>query len=492
MAEHPDPEVGRDYGGYLIRSRLGQGNNGSVYLAVGPPPLRKEVALKLSLKDDVGAFMEEAQKLVTLSSPYVVEVYDCGQAHGRAWLAMRHIAGETLKTAFEKRSLTTEDLRAIVAHVGRGLLAIHEHELVHRDIKPENIMLQPLAGGGYHAVIIDLGIAKDLAVSRDTVSVRGTPRYMAPEQSFLGRPGPHTDVFSFALVVTELLATSTIDRGDAPADIACKTPRAFWSALIPALDFDPAKRPSLKDFLNDLDRAFADTAPLKPAAVAPATLASRGGTEERTRDPRPTSADSSSEADHREAGLPWWVWVLLFLGMFGLGAAAFIFFHRSNEEGNLQDGGVADTWPIDARVVDARVVDARVVNAQVADARVVDARVVDARVVDARVVDAARPDAARPDAARPDANQPESAQSASKGAEGRKKAPAVGPKRVPERPIGQPIPVVHRPVGAPTTGAAPESPIKDDSPPSTKPDEPQGEPPLPPGFEEKPLPPGFR
>ncbi len=197
-------------GEFSIHAVLGHGGSGIVYDASWGP---RRVALKVLHGELVGTgkeraqFLAEAQRLQQIGHPAVVKVLAVGQLpDGRPYLAMERLEGETLAALIARGRLALERALALFGELCSAVEALHAQGLVHRDLKPENVYVV----AGQHAVLLDFGIAKDLAAPASTTTqeghVRGTPAYMAPER-FFGQPaGLATDIYELALVLYAMLA----------------------------------------------------------------------------------------------------------------------------------------------------------------------------------------------------------------------------------------------------------------------------------------------
>ena len=212
--------AGTRLGRYEIRSALGAGGMGQVYLAEDTE-LGRRVALKVlpsdMMADDAARkrLLREARAAATLDHPHICSVYEVGEADGRRFIAMQFVDGETLDVRVKRATLSADEAIAIAADVADALADAHAHGVIHRDIKPSNVMLT--ARG--QAVVVDFGLAKAALGSEDarddaaTASVLSTPGavmgtvpYMSPEQ-VRGEPlDGRSDIFSLGVVLYELLS----------------------------------------------------------------------------------------------------------------------------------------------------------------------------------------------------------------------------------------------------------------------------------------------
>jgi serine/threonine protein kinase/tetratricopeptide (TPR) repeat protein len=210
--------AGRRIGAYQVEAPLGAGGMGVVYRALDTK-LNRPVAIKL-LSDDVAdaaarrRFQREAQTASSLNHPHIVTVYDVGDVDGRQFLVTEFVDGGTLRDWAKAATRTWRETIELLTGVADGLAAAHAAGIVHRDIKPENILV---ATNGY-AKLADFGLAKlweatdGVAVTRTRSAgatrpgiVVGTIAYMSPEQA-AGQPvDARGDVFSFGVVLFELL-----------------------------------------------------------------------------------------------------------------------------------------------------------------------------------------------------------------------------------------------------------------------------------------------
>ena len=205
------------FGPYEIRSALGSGGMGDVYLA-HDSRLNRDIAIKVlpaayaSDQDRLHRFELEARAASALSHPAIVTVLDIGNANTYPYLCMELVKGETLRQLIADGPLPIRRVLAIAAQVADGLAKAHEAGIVHRDLKPENVMV---TRDGF-AKILDFGLAKLVEHARhdaDTeVSPRtrpgmllGTTAYMSPEQAMGREADARSDQFSLGLVIYELV-----------------------------------------------------------------------------------------------------------------------------------------------------------------------------------------------------------------------------------------------------------------------------------------------
>jgi serine/threonine protein kinase len=206
---------GTHVGAYRIEAILGQGGMGVVYRALDTR-LHRPVAVKFLSQELADAtarrrFQREAQMASSLNHPHILTVYDAGESAGRQYLVTEFVDGGTLTDWAGNEKRTWRQVVEILSGVADGMSAAHEAGILHRDIKPANI----LVGRNGYAKLADFGLAKlsqEKAVHTVTEQrtgpsvVLGTVSYMSPEQAS-GRPlDARSDIFSFGVVLYEMLA----------------------------------------------------------------------------------------------------------------------------------------------------------------------------------------------------------------------------------------------------------------------------------------------
>jgi serine/threonine-protein kinase len=222
----PLPEAGDDadplrVAHFKIDGRLGAGGMGVVYRA-HDESLRREVAVKLlppvsaSDPERRQRFLREARVAASLVHPNVAVVYQVGEADGRVYIAMEIVEGKTLRARLAGGALPTATARDFALQIAQGLAVAHAKGIVHRDLKPENVMVTK---DGV-VKLLDFGLAKsgcahdsdsELAQA-DTETqltreghVLGSSAYMSPEQALGVSVDARSDVFSFGIVLYEMI-----------------------------------------------------------------------------------------------------------------------------------------------------------------------------------------------------------------------------------------------------------------------------------------------
>jgi eukaryotic-like serine/threonine-protein kinase len=219
--------AGTKLGRYEIRSKIGEGGMGEVYLAEDTR-LHRKVALKIlpldlaSNRDRVRRFDQEATAAAALNHPNIAHIYEIGESEGTNFIAMEFVEGVTLREKIHQEQTDLGRLLRYLQHVAEGLAKAHAAGVVHRDLKPDNIMITR----DDFAKILDFGLAKLVEPKRpfdssDTGSsevatavmqqhsipgtVMGTVGYMSPEQA-QGKTNEidqRSDIFSFGCILFE-------------------------------------------------------------------------------------------------------------------------------------------------------------------------------------------------------------------------------------------------------------------------------------------------
>ena len=212
--------IGEVISHYCIVAKLGRGGMGEVYLAEDKQ-LGRKVAIKF-LPAEVATNenarqrqLREAQTAATLDHPNICAIYEVGQEGGYSFIVLQYIEGETLAARLKRQLPDLREALAIAAQVADALNEAHARGIIHRDIKPENIMLTTRG----QVKVLDFGLAKTVrdpglvepdAETGTLLSIPGmmlgTVPYMSPEQVRGEDLDCRSDIFSFGIVIYELLS----------------------------------------------------------------------------------------------------------------------------------------------------------------------------------------------------------------------------------------------------------------------------------------------
>ena len=209
--------VGRQVGSYQIVSLLGVGGMGEVYLAEDAS-LKRKVALKFlpreMQQDEIARkrFLREARSAAALDHPYICHIHEVGESDGQEFIAMEYVEGKTLKEKLEENPLPLKEALPVAVEIAEAIEKAHQKGIVHRDLKPANIMLTPQR----HVKVMDFGLAKRVALEGSEQEITsalttegstvGTVPYMSPEQLRGKTVDTRSDIFSFGVVLYEMLS----------------------------------------------------------------------------------------------------------------------------------------------------------------------------------------------------------------------------------------------------------------------------------------------
>ncbi len=220
------PMLGR----YEVEKELGKGAMGIVYLGKDPKISRvvaiKTMALSQEFEEDEleevkQRFFREAETAGRLNHPNIVTIYDAGEEHDLAYIAMEFLKGHDLARYCKADNLLPmETVISIVKRSAEGLDFAHQQNVVHRDIKPANIMYEPESDS---VKITDFGIARITDSSKTkTGMVLGTPSYMSPEQLAGKKVDGRSDLFSLGVMLYQMLCGSLPFKADSMASLMFK------------------------------------------------------------------------------------------------------------------------------------------------------------------------------------------------------------------------------------------------------------------------------
>jgi TolB-like protein/predicted Ser/Thr protein kinase len=206
--------IGKTVSHYRITEKLGEGGMGEVYLA-DDTALGRKVALKFLpayLEHDETArkrFIREARSAAAIDHPYICKIYEVGEVEDKHFIAMEYVEGEELKEKMARGRLPLKETLRIASQIAGALAEAHEKGIVHRDLKPANVMLT--ASG--HVKVMDFGLAKRAGKQDEDItaaltmegSTLGTLTFMSPEQVRGEAVDTRSDIFSFGVVLYEML-----------------------------------------------------------------------------------------------------------------------------------------------------------------------------------------------------------------------------------------------------------------------------------------------
>jgi WD40 repeat protein/serine/threonine protein kinase len=268
--------------GYELREPIGEGGYGIVYRAY-QPLVGRDVAVKIILPQHanhpefIRRFESEAQLVARIEHPYIVPLYDYWRDPEGAYLVMRYLRGGSLRTLLQSGPLPIVQFDRLMEQIGGALAAAHRRGVVHRDLKPANILLDE-DGNTYLA---DFGIAKDIGkqvspFQTDQHAVVGSPAYLAPEQVKAEEITPQTDLYSFGVLVYEILTGQLPFHAPTPialmfkhlnepvpsiCEIRTDLPNAVDMVIQRATAKQPAGRyPDVLTMVRELRQALAQTA----------------------------------------------------------------------------------------------------------------------------------------------------------------------------------------------------------------------------------------
>ncbi len=313
-------ELGR-LGGYRIKSVLGSGGMGMVFLAEDPQ-LGRPVALKVMLPSrDPGPsgrqrFLREARAAAAVVHDHVVTIHQVGEDRGIPFLAMQFLDGESLEDRLRREGrLPMAKVLRIGCEVALGLAAAHKRDLIHRDIKPANLWLEDLASGGRQppvaseqgadaprsptrVKILDFGLARPMHeaahLTQDGIAV-GTPAYMSPEQARGEEVDARSDLFSLGCVLYRMatgeppfpgrnsaavLHSLATVHPTPPRQLNPDVPPALEQLVLQLVARDPADRPASALEVADRLRHMRQEVPpgvgrLSESAIGPADSETR-------------------------------------------------------------------------------------------------------------------------------------------------------------------------------------------------------------------------
>ena len=326
--------IGQKLAHYNITAALGVGGMGEVYRATDTT-LNRDVAIKVlpaEVAHDsqrLARFRREAQLLAALNHPNIAAIFGLEEADGKPFLVLELVEGEDLQERLERGAVPVDEALEIAEQIAEALEEAHNKGIIHRDLKPANVKITPDG----KVKVLDFGLAKawvdDDADGKATAglsesptlthagtvagAILGTAAYMSPEQARGKRVDRRSDVWSFGVVLWEMLTGRALFWDESVADIIAavvtkepdfdavpaSTPRAVRRLLARCLRKDPRTRlPDMGGARLELQDVLA------------------GSTEETGADG--TDEDASGATEMRRIGRQRWAWVAALLVIAGL------------------------------------------------------------------------------------------------------------------------------------------------------------------------------
>jgi serine/threonine protein kinase len=201
---------------YQITEKLGEGGMGEVFLAEDTR-LHRRVALKFlnnTFREDAEAhdrLVSEARAASQLNHANVVAIHAIEETEDHLFIVMEYVEGDSLYDLIKSGKIDTDTAIDYAKQILEGLGAAHEKDLVHRDIKSDNIKVTTRG----QVKVLDFGLARSAGAADSTRygSSAGTPAYMAPEQVHGEKSDHRSDLFSFGVVLYEMLTGSRPFKG---------------------------------------------------------------------------------------------------------------------------------------------------------------------------------------------------------------------------------------------------------------------------------------
>ena len=263
--------IGRTISHYRILEELGRGGMGVVYKAEDTK-LKRTVALKFLHPTALGGetertrFLHEAQAAAALNHPNITTIYETDEADRQMFIVMEYVEGISLKQKSAEERLKIKEILDIAIQIAKGLQAAHEKGVVHRDMKCDNVMLTKQGV----AKVMDFGLAKLSGHTQVTQAgtTIGTISYMSPEQARGDTVDQRSDIWSFGVMLYELVTGQLPFRGEydqaiiysilnedpePPSTLRNDLPDTLERIILKALSKDPGERyQQMTDMVSEL------------------------------------------------------------------------------------------------------------------------------------------------------------------------------------------------------------------------------------------------
>jgi Tol biopolymer transport system component/tRNA A-37 threonylcarbamoyl transferase component Bud32 len=269
--------TGKTISHYRVLAKIGEGGMGVVYQAEDTK-LQRQVALKVLRSESIGdpaarkRFIREARAASQLNHPNITTIYEIGDWHGRDFISMELVEGQTIKEIIKIDVLPLKAVIGYALQIAQALNEAHKKGIIHRDIKSENIMVTT----GGQIKVMDFGLAKISGTATQTQGVTmGTIAYMSPEQTRGETVDFRSDIWSFGVVLYEMITGTLPFKGgyeqaviysilsNTPEPVEKLRPeasKALISIINRTLEKDPVNRyQSFNELLIDFKHANRDS-----------------------------------------------------------------------------------------------------------------------------------------------------------------------------------------------------------------------------------------
>ncbi len=227
-------KIGECFNQYEIIKQIGAGGMGEVYLAIDKK-LDRKVAVKIlnekfaQHESNLRRFTQEAKAASALNHPNILVIHEIGEADDVHFIVSEFVEGKTLREILDQSPLKLSEVLAVSIQIAGALTAAHAANIVHRDIKPDNIIIRP----DDYVKILDFGLAKLVEQQKSLVGLEdetakqnqtakgvilGTVKYMSPEQAKGEKVDGRTDIFSFGVLLYEMMAGRTPFAGNSVSE----------------------------------------------------------------------------------------------------------------------------------------------------------------------------------------------------------------------------------------------------------------------------------